>query len=201
MTPSIAENLHETPNISDKDSNSSFSLSDEEINNHPQFLEESKNIKEISKMNLDRANSMKEVRAQLKYSLQQRKQIFNSESRPKRLPESMYGENDFKNGGPMMSRKHSSKSRHSLSRVEYKHFKKHEFFEEKIKLQREMVRTLIEDDPESDRKVYFQNNQSFIKVNLNSLQLKYLNCLKSISKFLYGRKLIYLKKTQKAIYL
>ena len=166
MSPSIAENLHDTLNDSEKDSHSSFSLSDDDIKNHPQFLEESKNPKENSKMNLDRANSMRELRAQLKYSLQQRKQIFNSENRPKKLPESMYGEHDFKNGEYGVSRKHSSKSRHSLSRVEYKHFKKHEFFEEKIKLQREMVRTLIEDDPESDRKVFFKNNQSFIKVKV-----------------------------------
>jgi hypothetical protein len=49
--------------------------------------------------------------------------------------------------------------------VEYRLFKKHEFFEEKVKMQREKVKFMIEEDPESDRKVNFKNNEGFIKVN------------------------------------
>ena len=184
MTPSITENLPESFNYSDKESHSSFSISDDD-NHGPSFTEQSKylngqNPKKNSKMNNFRRNSMKEIRAQLRYSLEQRKQIFNSESGNKRKPESSYQEYDVKYNESKFSKKKLKNSKSSISRVEYKHFKKHEFFEEKIKIQREMVKTLIEDDPESDRKVTFKKNQSFVRVRYFniSLQSKLLNFLK-----------------------
>lgn len=166
MTPSITEpagTLHE----SGVHSQSSFSLSDGELDHAPQFLEEQQPkktnvLRPGAKAGYDRSSSMREVRKQLKLSQERRKQLFNSVTQKNNVRKST-GVPEKK--GPLqVSRKESTASRNSLSRVEYRHFRKHEFFEEKLKMQREKVRFMIEEDPESDRKVVFRNNSSFIKV-------------------------------------
>ena len=167
MTPSITENQG-TVNNSGIHSQSSFALSDEELENAPQFLEESKknnlkNLKTFTKFNNERSSSMREVRRQLKLSLEKTKQFFNSVTQKNETPE-ITNKNDKK-----MTRKESNISRNSLSRVEYRNFRKHEFFEEKLKMQRQKVRFMVEEDPESDRKVNFKNNLSFIKVMLTAV--------------------------------
>jgi hypothetical protein len=169
MTPSITENPGGSKNISKKDSQSSFSLSEDEMGTTPKFLEESK-FKKQSTVNLntklEKALSLKDIRNKLKYSLEQQKQIFNSVKNPKNEIQSSYAKEE----DPRMKQEsHLTKldsdlSRHSSSKVEYKHFKRHEFFEEKVKMQREKVRFMIEDDPESDKKVIFKNNHSYVKV-------------------------------------
>jgi len=171
MTPSITENTIGSQHGSVNDSKSSFSLSDDDIEHPPKFLEDSKmkkisTMKEGSKTPYEKTNSMREVRAQLKNSLETRKQIFNSVTQKKMIRESLYDKDKslHRNQSSKMSRKGSTISRNSVSKVEYRYFKKHEFFEERVKKQREKVRFMIEEDPESDRKVTFKNNQGFIKV-------------------------------------
>ena len=78
----------------------------------------------------------------------------------------MYDKNESlpKKYNQKQSRNGSMTSQNSVSKVEYRNFTRHEFFEEKVKMQREKVKFMIEDDPESDRKVIFKNNNSFVKV-------------------------------------
>jgi hypothetical protein len=108
------------------------------------------------------------------------------------IRESMYDKEKTlnKNQSSKVSRKGSTLSKNSVSKVEYRHFKKHEFFEERVKKQREKVRFMIEEDPESDRKVNFKNNQGFIKVDLISSQWKLQNYPKSTSRSHFGKRMI-----------
>lgn len=161
MTPSITEQ-HPTANNSRALSHSSFSLSDGELESSPRFHEESRakqlsHLKTPTNAQYDRSSSMREVRRQLKISMEKTKQFFNSVTQQKDSPPQRPSRAE-------MSRKESSTSRKSMSRVEYRNFRKHEFFEEKVKMQREKVKFMIEEDPESDRKVSFKQNSSFIKV-------------------------------------
>lgn len=168
MTPSITEQQPKLDN-SKADSQSSFSLSDDDIKDAPQFLEESKqkkfsHMKTPSKPQYQQSSSMREVRRQLKMSMEKTKQFYNSVTQKNEVRDSIE-----KTKKSDTSRKESSVSRQSVSRVEYRHFRKHEFFEEKLKMQREKVKFMIEEDPESDRKVSFKQNYSFIKVALTQV--------------------------------
>lgn len=190
MTPSITENPDKSANVSKRDSQSSFSLSNDDMGASPRFLEESQ-VKQPINPKLDKASSLREIRNQMRSSLEKQKQIFNSVNQKNKISSSYANQDSTRTrNDPYLSKMDSNLSRNSSSKVEYRNFRRHEFFEERVKMQREKVRFMLEDDPESDRKVIFKNNQASVKVaSINqSLRSKSPSCPKSTSKYLYGRR-------------